>query len=203
MLARMTTRSNPATEVTDVPLSEREVWTLNCYRNSELHGALLMGRLARVLDDTSLLAHATRHCATEARHAAILSEAIESLGERIDPHVDTVQEHYSATGGVPKSLVDLLVLSEVLEKRVLATYRAHVARADLNPVVRDTLTRILQEMEEEDHGEKGSWIEAALDRQPTDAVEEAENKWRAVDATAVAELAAAIDARFGAVTGDA
>jgi bacterioferritin (cytochrome b1) len=182
-------------------LSERELWTLNCYRNSELHGALLMGRLARVLDDTSLLAHATRHCATEARHAALLSEAIESLGERLDPHVETVQEHYSAKGGVPKTLVDLLVLSEVLEKRVLTTYREHVARAELHPVVRDTLTRILREMEEEDHGEEGSWIEAALDRQPRDEVEAAEQKWRAVDSAAVGELVAAVDARFGAVSG--
>jgi bacterioferritin (cytochrome b1) len=185
-----------------VPLSARELWTLNCYRNSELHGALLMGRLARVLDDTALLAHATRHCATEARHAALLSEAIASLGERIDPHIETVQEHYSANGGIPKTLVDLLVLSEVLEKRVLTTYRAHVVRADLHPVVRDTLTRILQEMEEEDHGEEGSWIEGALDRHPQQEVEAAEEKWRAVDAAAVAELVAAVDARFGANAGD-
>jgi bacterioferritin (cytochrome b1) len=189
--------------VTEVPLSERDLWTLNCYRNSELHGALLMGRLARTLDDTPLLAHATRHCATEARHAALLSEAIASLGERIDPRVETVQERYSAKGGIPKTLIDLLVLSEVLEKRVLTTYRAHVARADLHPVVRDTLTHILQEMEEEDHGEEGSWIEAALDRHPKDEVKAAEEKWRAVDAAAVAELAAAIDARFGAITGGA
>lgn len=186
-----------------MPLSERELWTLNFYRNSELHGALLMGRLARSLEDTALLAHATRHCATEARHAALLSEAIESLGARIDPRIETVQEHYSAHGGVPKTLVDLLVLSEVLEKRVLTTYRAHVARAALDPVVRDTLTHILQEMEEEDHGEEGSWIGAALEQHPKDEVGAAEKKWRAVDAAAVAELTAELDTRFGAVAGDA
>src|SRR5688500_12135152 len=121
--------------MTELQLSERELWTLNFYRNSELHGALLMGRLARSLDDTSLLAHATRHCATEARHAALLSEAIVSLGGRIDPHIETVQERYSAKGGIPKTLVDLLVLSEVLEKRVLMTYRAHVAESGLDPVL--------------------------------------------------------------------
>lgn len=177
-------------------VSDRELWTLNFYRNSELHGALFMGRLARTLPDTSLLAHATRHCATEANHAALLSEALEALGGRIDPHVTTIQEHYSAKGGVPATLVDLLVLSEVLEKRVLATYRAHVARADLDPVVRRTLSTIVHEMEEEDHGEDGSWIEAALDNHPRDTVEAAEHKWRAVDAAVVAELARTAEARF-------
>lgn len=178
--------------------SDRDLWTLNFYRNSELHGALLMGRLARTLPDSALLGHATRHCATEAHHAAMLTGAIEALHGTIDPHVKTVQEHYSAKGGIPSSVIDLLVLSEVLEKRVLATYRAHVARPDLHPVIRKTLTEILAEMEEEDHGEEGSWIEAALDQHPKDAVEAAEKKWRAVDAAVVAEIARMADAQFPA-----
>jgi bacterioferritin (cytochrome b1) len=179
-------------------VSDRELWMLNFYRNSELHGALLMGRLARTLDDTELLAHATRHCATEARHAALLSEAIAELRGHIDPHLKTVQEFYSAKGGIPAALVDLLVLSEVLEKRVLTTYRAHVAQNDVHPVIQRTLSEILAEMEEEDHGEDGSWIEAALEQLPPDRVEAAERKWRAVDATVVSELAEMRDARFPA-----
>ena len=178
--------------------SDRELWTLNFYRNSELHGALLMGRLARTLKDTALLGHATRHCATEARHAAMLTGALESLGGRIDPHVKTVQEYYSARGGIPVSLVDILVLSEVLEKRVLATYRAHVARADLHPVVQKTLGEIVHDMEEEDHGDEESWIEAALEQHPKSVVEAAEQKWRAVDKAVVAELAVMADAKFPA-----
>ena len=178
--------------------SDRDLWTLNFYRNSELHGALFMGRLARTLTDTSLLAHATRHCATEAHHAALLSEAIEAMHGRIDPRVKTVQEHYSARGGIPSALVDLLVLSEVLEKRVLASYRAHLAQPGVHPQIRETLTAIVHEMEEEDHGEEGSWIEAALEQLPKDDVEAAEAKWRAVDAAVVADIAAAMDARFPA-----
>src|SRR5690349_16173430 len=118
--------------------TERELWLLNFYRNSELHGALLMGRLARTLGDRDLLVHTTRHCATEARHAAILSETIAALGGGIDPRMATVQEHYSAQGGVPTALADLLVLSEVLEKRVLATYRAHLERRDVHPQVAES-----------------------------------------------------------------
>lgn len=175
-------------------VTDRDLWTLNFYRNSELHGALLMGRLARTLSDGDLLAHATRHCATEARHAALLSDAIVEAGGRIDPRVKTIQEHYAAAGGVPSRLVDLLVLSEVLEHRVLETYRAHLARTDLHPAIERTLAAIVHDMEEEDHGEGDSWIETALAARPRDQVEAAEAKWRAVDERVVAGLAAAADA---------
>jgi hypothetical protein len=177
-------------------VTERELWVLNFYRNSELHGALLMGRLARTVADDHVLVHATRHCATEARHAAMLSETIASLGGRIDPRVETVQQHYSAKGGVPAALVDLLVLSEVLERRVLATYRAHVARHDVHPEVERTLRAILREMEEEDHGAGGSWIERALDSQPPEVVEDAGRRWCAVDEAVVAELEQMVTVRF-------
>jgi len=73
-------------------LTERELWVLNLYRNSELHGALLMGRLARSVSEADLLVNATRHCATEARHAAILSDTIVAVGGSIDPKVPTIQE---------------------------------------------------------------------------------------------------------------
>jgi hypothetical protein len=176
--------------------SARELWVLNFYRNSELHGALLMGRLARSVADADVLVHATRHCATEARHAAMLSETIAALGGRIDPRIDTVQQHYASRGGAPTALVDLLVLSEVLERRVLVTYRAHVARTDVHPDVGRTLRAILHEMEEEDHGEDGGWIEQALGRQPPAVVEEAERRWRAVDEAVAAELEQMVAARF-------
>lgn len=180
-------------------VSDRDVWTLNFYRNSELHGALLMGRLARTLADTALLAHVTHHCATEARHAALLSEAIVETGGRIDPRVKTIQEYYGAAGGVPAQLVDLLVLSEVLEHRVLNTYRAHLARPALHPVIQRTLSGIVRDMEEEDHGDGESWIESALDACPRDQVEAAEAKWHAVDERVVKELGATTDAMFAGV----
>ncbi len=178
--------------------TEREIWILNFYRNSELHGALLMGRLARTLSDTQLLVNVTKHCATEARHAAILTEAIAELGGTIDPHVVTVQERYSAKGGVPTALVDLLVLSEVLEHRVLDTYRAHSRRDGIHRVVRRTLDTILRDMEEEHGGEHAGWIEEVLGRHPHEQVEAAERKWQEVDAAVVAELEALVDARFTA-----
>ncbi len=176
--------------------SERELWVLNFFRNSELHGALLMGRLARTLSDTDLLANATRHCATEARHAAMLSETIASVGGRIDPRIETVQERYSSKGGIPASLVDLLVLSEVLEKRVLGTYRAYVDGSNVHPSVKETLLEIIQEMEKEEEGDHAGWIDQALDSLPREAVEAAEGRWLAVDQAVVKDIEDMVNARF-------
>jgi bacterioferritin (cytochrome b1) len=174
----------------------RELWLLNFYRNSELHGALLMGRLARSVAKTELLVHFTEHCATEAHHAAILTEAIAELGGEVDPRVQTVQERYSAKGGVPTALVDLLVLSEILEHRVLDTYRAHVARQDIHPVVRRALETILREMEEEHGDAHAGWIDQELKTHPHDVVEAAEEKWKQVDKEAVGDLRKLIDSKF-------
>jgi hypothetical protein len=176
--------------------TDRELWVLNFYRNSELHGALLMARLARTLADTGLLVRVTRHCATEARHAAMLSETIAALGGSIDTRLAPVQEHYSAKGGVPATIVDLLVLSDVLEHRVLTTYRAHLTRADVSPPVRRCLTEILHEMEEEEEGEHAGWIDGVLDTHPAAAVEAARHKWRLVDAEVASELERTVAARF-------
>src|SRR2546425_10005335 len=118
-----------------MPVTERESWLLNFYRNSELHGALFMGKLARSFRDTELLVHLTQHCATEAHHAALLTATLAEVGAALDPGADTMQNHYAAEGGVPKELTDLLVLSEVLEQRVLTSYRAHLARSDVHPKV--------------------------------------------------------------------
>jgi hypothetical protein len=179
-----------------MPAAEREIWILNFYRNSELHGALLMGRLARAVTDTRLLLNLTKHCATEARHAAMLSETIVEAGGTLDPKIPTVQEHYSSKGGVPTALADLLVLSEVLEQRVLHTYKDHLARPDLLPAVRRGLAAIVAEMEAEGEDEHAGWIDQALDAQPRAAVEAAKRKWKDVDAQVAAEVRQMVDARF-------
>jgi hypothetical protein len=181
-------------------MSARERWLVNFYRNSELHGALLMGRLARAYADAPLAAHLTRHCATEARHAALLTEVIEALGGPLDLETGTIQERYGDAGGRPPELVDLLVLSEVLEKRVLASYRAHLAEPGGDPRVRATLETIVHEMEAEEDGDDphAGWIDRALDRLPAEAVARAREKWRQIDARVASQLTEMLEERFPA-----
>jgi bacterioferritin (cytochrome b1) len=178
-----------------MPFTDREFWLLNFYRNSELHGALLMGRLARSLSGAELLANVTRHCATEAHHAALLTELVAELGGTVEPQLETMQEHYSREGGVPVELLDLLVLSEILEHRVLATYREHLSAPDVHPRVRQVLEEILRE-EEEHGGGEDAWLEQALDRLPAVEVSQSRKKWREIDNRVAARLHSQLDAMF-------
>jgi len=154
-------------------LTEREAWLANFYRNSELHGALLMGRLARTMKDDTLLVEMTAHCATEARHASMLSRAIATAGAHLDPNVPTIQEAYGAEGGVPTALVDILVLSETLEA-------------------------IVAEMEAKHGAEHAGWIEQALDHFEPAQVEAARQKWQAVDRAVASRIERDLDERFSA-----
>ncbi len=156
-----------------MPFTKRELWLLNLYRNSELHGALLMGRLARSVTSPDVLVGATRHCATEAHHA-------------IDPSTETIQMHYSQDGGIPKEMVDLLVLSEILEARVLMSYREHLQRSDVHPNVRRTLQRIIQD--EEAHSGEHGWAEQLIAGMPPDQVAATRAKWRDIDEKVAAQL---------------
>ena len=176
-------------------LSERELWLLNFYRNSELHGALLMGRLARSVGDPELIVNFTRHCATEAHHATLLSELLQTVGGTFQATL-TVQEAYAERGGVPKQIADLLVVSEVLEKRVLKTYLAHLQEVDFPAAVQEALRHIVREMEEEEDGEHAGWIDRRLQLLPHEEVERAEAKWSAIDAAVADELARQLETKF-------
>jgi hypothetical protein len=178
-------------------LTERERWLLNFYRNSELHGALLMGRLARTVGDNTLLIETTAHCATEARHAAMLSKAIAAAGGTLDPAIEPIQDHYSREGGVPSTLLDVLVLSETLERRVRDSYHRHLARESPHPAAAETLGAIVAEMEAKHGAEHAGWIDQALDRLDRAEVERAREKWQAVDRAVGDRLLRSLDERFG------
>ena len=178
-----------------MPPTDREMWLLNFFRNSELHGALLMGRLARSLSGTELLTNITRHCATEAHHAALLTEVIADLGGEIDPKTGTIQEHYSREGGVPKALVDLLVLSEVLENRVLSAYREQLNFAGLHPKVRIVLEEILRE-EEEHGGGENTWLEQTLREYSPAEVADSRQKWSEIDRRVAGQIYSQLDSLF-------
>ena len=178
-----------------MPPTDREMWLLNFFRNSELHGALLMGRLARSLSGTELLTNITRHCATEAHHAALFTELIADLGGVVDPQTGTIQEHYSREGGVPKALVDLLVLSEVLENRVLSAYREQLNSAGLHPKVRVVLEEILREEEEHGAGEN-AWLEQTLRKYSAAEVADSRRRWSEIDRMVASQIYSQLDSLF-------
>jgi hypothetical protein len=95
-----------------VEISENDLWILSYYRESELAGGLVMGRLARETDDDDLRVHLTEHCAEEAYHAWLWTQTILKVGGTPKRVAETYQTRYYAEIGMPASLLEILTLQE-------------------------------------------------------------------------------------------
>jgi demethoxyubiquinone hydroxylase (CLK1/Coq7/Cat5 family) len=141
-------------------ITDRELRLLNFYRASELHGGLLLGQLVRRVRDPRLVLELTRHSAEEFVHAQLWTETILVVGGRPTPVRDTYQTHYARAIGTPASLLHVLALTQVFERRVYRHFTEHLHRPGTHPAVQATLRRMLDE-------EKGhlSWVKGWLDEQ--------------------------------------
>lgn len=126
-------------------ISENELWLLSYYRESELAGALLMGRLARETDDDDLRVRLTEHCAEEARHAWAWTECIERVGGTPKKVSETYQSRYHAAVGNPTNLLEVLALTQVFERRVVRHFRAHLSWPGTHPEIKRTLQQLIDE----------------------------------------------------------
>jgi len=127
-----------------VEISENDLWILSYYRESELAGGLVMGRLARETDDDDLRVHLTEHCAEEAHHAWLWTETILKVGGTPKRVAETYQTRYYAEIGMPASLLEILTLTQVFERRVIRHFRAHLKWPDVHPVVAETMRRFTE-----------------------------------------------------------
>ena len=164
--------------------SDRErnlAWKLNWWRQSELEGSLLLGRLVRLAEDAGLARRLTQHCAEEAEHSRIWADVIEQL--RL-PHVRifrSYQSFYLRHSGPPASLLDVLCFTQVFERRVHTRFHAESRAADTPAPARDAYCRMLED--EKDHL---AWVAEWLTRQPgADARLE---HYRAIDRAVFDEL---------------
>jgi acyl carrier protein len=130
---------------TQLQITENELWLLSYYRESELAGALLMGRLARETDDDDLRVRLTEHCAEEARHAWAWTEAILKVGGTPRRVSETYQSRYHAAVGNPSNLLEVLALTQIFERRVVRHFKAHLAWPGTHPEVARTLQQLIDE----------------------------------------------------------
>ena len=137
-----------------------EVERLNFYRASELHGGLVLGQLARRVRDPLLLAELTRHSAEEVVHAQLWTDTIVAVGGAPRPVRDTYQTYYARAIGAPSSVLQVLALTQVFERRVYRHFLEHARIPGTHPLVRATLQRMC---EEEKH--HLSWVKHWLDRE--------------------------------------
>jgi acyl carrier protein len=132
-------------EPRELEISENELWLLSYYRESELAGALLMGRLARETDDDDLRIRLTEHCAEEARHAWAWTETILKVGGTPRRVSETYQSRYHAAVGNPTNLLEVLALTQIFERRVVRHFRAHLSWPGTHPYVKQTLQQLIEE----------------------------------------------------------
>lgn len=126
-------------------ITENELWLLSYYRESELAGGLLMGRLARETDDDDLRVRLTEHCAEEAGHAWAWTETILKVGGTPRRVSETYQSRYHAAVGNPSNLLEVLALTQIFERRVVRHFRAHLSWPGTHPEVRRTLQQLIDE----------------------------------------------------------
>jgi len=169
----------------------RTLEVFNYYRDAELRGVELLLRLVALLpDDPEAQMHLTRHIVEETQHAWLWTKHIVERNGR----PTTVRRGYQARMGLrilPRSLLDLLALSIVVEERSLLRYREHAARPGIDDATQRVLRRVAAD--EEWHL---TWMRAKLvDLVKDDAgaaahVEAVSERYRRVDEEVYLELAA-------------
>lgn len=167
-------------------ITPRELGFLNFYRASELHGGLILGQLARRARDSALLLDLTRHSAEEVQHAVLWTETIIAVGGRVRPVRETYQTRYARVIGTPTSLLDVLALTQVFERRVFRHFIEHLRRPGTHAIVRATLARMIEE-------EKGHllWVKRWLDGQArtgAEKVHDAMRRYAAADAIVYGQM---------------
>jgi rubrerythrin len=91
-------------------------------------------------------------------------------------------------------VADLLILSEVLEARVLTSYREHLEHSDVHPQIRQTLNHIIRE--EEAHSGDDGWAERWLASLPADRLDSIREKWTEIDRRVADEMKSEIASNF-------
>lgn len=154
-------------------VTNSEIALLNFYRASELHGGLILGQMVRRTRDPGLILSLTRHSAEEVMHAQLWTETIIAIGGKPAPVRDTYQTRYAEAVGTPLTLLEVLALTQVFERRVYRHFTLHLRVPGLHPVVAQTLQRMLEE-------ERGhlSWVKHWLDEQARDRGQEVRDVMR-------------------------
>ncbi len=170
--------------------AEKQIVIFSFYRDAELRGArLLFNLLGRVKGGEAQL-KMSAHLADETRHAWLWTKRIADLGGEPVTIDDGYQRRLGLRTGVPKTIIDLLALTVVVEERAQMRYNAHMALPGVDPETMDVLKAVTK-----DESWHLSWIERELrDIAKAEgkeaAADEALARYRKIDREVFATLAA-------------
>jgi hypothetical protein len=144
-----------------MPLSRSLSWKLDWYRQSELEGALLLGKAVRAASDPALIVALVGHAADEADHARQWAQTCQALGGPWVRILRGYQSFYADFGVLPTSLGEVLALTHVFERRVWRQFQQELSSSDWPTVARTTFERLIAD--ERHHLE---WVRTWLAGQP-------------------------------------
>jgi len=174
----------------------RLIELLSYYRDAELHGASLLMRLIKLMDDPDAQVKLSLHLHDETRHAWLWTKRINDLGAKPMKIADGYQTRVGLRT-VPRTLLDILALTVVVEERSYSRYQEHLTKHDNDA---QTLA-VLKEVTNDEKWHM-AWIRLKLlelARQQGDEgkAEAAIEKYRKIDAEVYAALKAKEIAVFG------
>jgi bacterioferritin (cytochrome b1) len=137
--------------------SEKLILIFSFYRDAELRGARLLFNLLGHLKDGDSQLKMAKHLADETRHAWLWTRRIADLGGAPVAIPDGYQRRLGLRTGVPKTLVELLALTVVVEERAQSRYMAHAALPNVDEATREVLKAVT-----EDETWHLSWIEKKM-----------------------------------------
>ena len=141
-------------------VTNTEAGVLNFYRASQLHSGLILGQMVRRTNDARLNLSLTRHSAEEVMHAQLWTETIIAIGGRPTSVRDTYQTRYAIEVGAPSTLLEVLALTQIFERRIVRQFTLHLRLPGIHPAVAATLRRVIEK-------KRGhlTWVKAWLDEQ--------------------------------------
>ncbi len=184
------TTSGANIDFTKLTPAEKQILIFSFYRDAELRGARLLFNILGHLKDAESQVKMSKHLADETRHAWLWTKRIADLGGAPVMIDDGYQRRLGLRTGVPKTVVDLLALTVVVEERALSRYNSHMAL----PNVDKETTEVLKSVTEDE-----TWHLAWIERKMRDIAKEAGaegqaekalDRYRAIDREVYATLAA-------------
>lgn len=149
-------------------------WKLNWYRQSELEGALLLGRMVRQASDPDLVHQLTKHAADEARHAWLWQRTLSVLRLPTVRIARSYQSFYLDAMAPPRGIAEVLALTHVFEHRVHRQFTQDLTEPGLPDLVCHTFNVLLKD--EDAHLD---WVARWLAGHPDGAV--ILDRYRAID----------------------
>ena len=174
----------------------RVVAMMSYYRDAELHGATLLLRLIKLMDDPDSQIKLSLHLAEETHHAWLWTNRIKEIGGAPVKVLDGYQKRIGLRA-LPHTMLDLLALTVVVEERSFARYQEHAAR----PGTDEATMKVLQEVTKDEKWHI-AWIrqkllELARAQGDEQKAHDAMARYRQIDEAVYAELRAKEKEAFG------